>query len=48
MKESFNSTFARYLVFWTALLALLYGRLEPLAAESRWVLMNTSALRGWP
>jgi uncharacterized surface protein with fasciclin (FAS1) repeats len=46
MKESFNSTFARYLVFWTALLALLLGSAWMVAASAKKDIVDTAVAAG--
>jgi uncharacterized surface protein with fasciclin (FAS1) repeats len=46
MKESFNSTFARYLVFWTALLALLLGSAWMVSASAKKDIVDTAVAAG--
>jgi uncharacterized surface protein with fasciclin (FAS1) repeats len=46
MKESFNSTLARYLVFWTALLALLLGSTWMVTASEKQDIIDTAVAAG--
>jgi uncharacterized surface protein with fasciclin (FAS1) repeats len=46
MKESFNSTFARYLVFWTAVLALLLGSTWMVTGSERKDIVDTAVAAG--
>ena len=46
MKDSFNSTFARYLVFWTALLALLLGSAWMVSASEKQNIVDTAVAAG--
>jgi len=46
MKESFNSTFARYLVFWTAVLALLLGSTWMVTASEKQDIVDTAVAAG--
>lgn len=46
MKESFNSTFARYLVFWTAVLALLLGSTWMVTASEKKDIVDTAVAAG--
>jgi uncharacterized surface protein with fasciclin (FAS1) repeats len=46
MKESFNSTFARYLVFWTAVLALLLGSTWMASASEKQNIVDTAVAAG--
>jgi uncharacterized surface protein with fasciclin (FAS1) repeats len=46
MKESFNSTLARYLVFWTAVLALLLGSTWMVTASDNKDIVDTAVAAG--
>jgi len=46
MKESFNSTFVRYLVFWTTVLALLVGSTWMVTGSERKDIVDTAVAAG--
>jgi uncharacterized surface protein with fasciclin (FAS1) repeats len=46
MKESFNSTFVRYLVFWTTVLALLLGSTWMVTGSERKDIVDTAVAAG--